>query len=1157
MGNEGKGDVRIISVPTEGEGALPIINYLLGYSRNPARDRAKVKAMLQNLPAVVARNSTRQNGEKIVAALQKLGAEVVFEPADPFGQTAPEPVASSLSDPQSYHQSGAVMTTQKPSPKSGRRAAIVLMVLLAVAAAVTYQQGFWGGDATATKAAAPASKPSAKKVPTPIQAQPYILPKGDILEFYDRQHAPQFDRRLADGLAEAVREYARVFPAGDEAAKVVVDYTPEQTGVDDWRLTYQISMDQAQAKVEVALTNDPDKIAQNIPALEKALAEMVKKMKGHAKPVEQIEITGGNSGSVFKVAMEKMSSKSIVDALAVLGENVGPDGVEPGAFHAAGDLLAWLAYIKSAHDRPNQNQIIAPYAVANHLLASLFAGGQTPGMTRSRGLLWIGLGYPSAALSTISTLKDPESELVSVMAKRDTDRLKVVAKKAKVPNMLASYLDARLTNEMHYRPIANKKYDHMRENYPQFMFGTEYTIIYGGVGYAGFAEGNLEMVGSVIMQLVTERLDLSPTLAWSMIGTSISMITDEEGDHNVGFLSIQKKMLDGAISLKGGDRILTRDLLVNYLGEENKDAAYLCFYVEKNVYARMGAMKRWSDIIGKVWPNSSVAHLTAIAYERSTNDYKRINAQVNRVSLDSADASLLEEIAEFYIWNSQDMDKVAKGMMTLGAMRAKTNPTPKEMRNSAYIHLRHRISPVARDYYHRARLLDPYNPASYWHNFNGATETISDEHVRVMERSAEYLRLGADWMVRNERDDEAIRFYEKAMTLSKENAYQSGLVRILKKRKEYTKAERILKEYLKQDDGSFHFIQVNNKLADIYLAQGKNKQAFELMDKNKDSWQGWTMRLYAQAAEVLGKMDLAEDWLLKGADRYQAGDSPVDLAMFYLRQGDHAKAVRTLQKYRKYNHHSYYFKEAISFFKKNGTPEKIFDLVAAVEGKEVDRFSMAGLYGHLMKAELYGLAAEASRPLMAGKPTDAPHFNAMDYIQASKMANPAGMKAAVAEALDALSVDKRRWLGLAMLLHKNGYYKEAFGIFPMWAKAFPKKRDNATVMMAMSWKAAGGKDQKMKETIEARLQAPDVDKWKGALAAYYLGRIPEADVVAAMTDRNRAVQAFHAMAMGRLAKGEEENAEKLMVMTLETRMSGYLDYNYAYSFLKERAYNEY
>ncbi|MDH5509880.1 MAG: tetratricopeptide repeat protein [Nitrospinota bacterium] len=1156
MDKEDRGNVRILSMPEGVEGSRRVVEFLLKFSKYPANDRPKAQAMLKKLPAVIARGVSRRNGEKVVEALGKLGSRAEFIAEGAVNDPLYSPLQSAAGaaapmDMQGGKQPPAAANPAKAPKRKDRRAALALVAVLALAAG--YQQGYFDAWTTPVTPAPPA--PTAGRPAAPSNPAPDTMPKGDLVEYYDREFAPRFDRRLADGLAEAVREYARLFPAGEGAGSVEISYDASQAGVDDWRLVYQIKAGDTHASVETSLTTDPDRVTENARALALALKEAVGKMEGNVRLVGGIKLTGGGSAKIYREAMKIPGDKSIIEALSKLGKATGPDTVEPGALLAAGDILSWLAYFKSAHDRPNQNQIITPYAVANHLLATLFIDEGEPAMARSRGLFWQGLGYPAAAMSSVSGLPRPEEELVSVVAMRNIAGLEAV-KKAGAPDSLLAYLDARFTDEVDSSRSAAAKYDSMIEKHPGFLFGLEYSIINGSVGHVGMAPAHVTMVGALHTQLALENLEISPSTVGAIMAASVSMAVEPEDKGQETLLKLRKAMLENSGPLKEKEKILTRSFIVDYLAEEARDSVYLCFQAERNVYSRLKMAGQWADLIGKVWPDSPISHLAAISNARETNDYKRIAALVDKAPMMAADVSLLTEAAEFYTWNSGNLHTVSKGAFTLRLLRRKVGPAPDELRKQANLYGRSFFLPVSRDYRRRARQMDPYNPLVYWNNFGSGDEKHLQAKNSVLMKSPTFLRAAAMWMKEQGRTDDAVNLYEKAIAISRDSGLPEELAEIYKESKEYDKAEKVIKEYLKGDDGSFAYVHGRNDLGEIYLAQGKNEQAFKLMEQNIKSWQGGALDLYARAAEALGKMDLAEDYFIMAAQRYQTGWAPGALGMFYLRQGDMNKAAAALKGYRKFNHHTYYFRAAIRHFKERENPEQIADLVRQVEGGKLELSVIIGLHDALMKAKLHQAAARITGDFIESIRPMIPAYLTIAHLDAAAMADPSSLKALVEKALEDKVNFESNWMWLAIHLHQEGHYRQAFDVYSRWSESAQGRRDDGTMLMAAAWKGSGGEDPDMRNAIEERLRLPGVNPWRALLAKYYLGEAAEEELRATMTNKSKAVQVMYAIAQDMLARGEAENAEKLMVLCLDMRADSNVFYSYAYNYLAQAAANE-
>ncbi|MDH4183231.1 MAG: hypothetical protein OEV92_03340 [Nitrospinota bacterium] len=982
--------------------------------------------------------------------------------------------------------------------------------------------------------------------------RPYTAPKGDLMEYFAMEHAPIYDMRMAEGLVEAIGEYARLFPAG-QAGAVGVTYSQTHVSVNDWLLAYDIKAGAQSAKVELTLTTDPDRIASNIPAMAKALVEAVEKMKSIVKSPAEIKFKKGDAGKIAARAMAGFDNASFIGALNDLGAGVSADSLEPEALLEAGNLFSWLCYFKSIVFRPNLGQIIAPHAIANHLTAGLFIKEGDERLLRARGLLLLGLGYPAAAITAMAGLPHVERELTYVTATRDLDQLDRAAKAAGASPRLAAYLDARLTNVVNGHAAVIPKFEKLAAK-PTSFFDFELAITQSGVPLAGLAPVHLILTSQNNMK-ITENMFLFGASAIPPIA-QIAWETLFEGNfHKIEVaLKLQTSLLREAKGLKNATGILTLPFLSDYLEEDAKNAAYLCFIKENDTYARLESAKSWADIIGRVWPDSMISALAALKYERKFDQYNRIAVLVKNVPMDRADSSLLKEYVSFYYWNNENHDVIAKGISALHALRLRTDPTADNITSMAYYWKYSFFNPTFRDYIQRAIKLDPYNPYSYYYYLPPGAEKLASAKGHPLEHSSVFLNYASYWLELQGRLDEAIALEKKALALPGVSKSPEGLVKIHEKAHNYAEAERLMKEYLKNDDGSFIFIEPKNILAQIYLQQNKSQEAFDLMNTAKDSWQGGALINYARAAELLGKFDLAEKYFSYSAQRYPAGQGPVYLAMYHLRRADRAKAVATLKEYKKHNHFTYYFKRAVWHFKKANTPEAIMDFVTEVEGEAINRRMMNGMYDHLMQAGLFELAAKSMRPFIRGAAREMPYFAAFEYANAASKANPSESSNAIHEAIEALSDNPRSWIGLAMLLHENGYYREAFDLFPAWGDAVAKKHDDSTVMMAASWKALGG-DPALKPAILARLNKPGFDPWRGMLTRYYMGEVTEAALTSEMTDKIRAVQSFYAMAAERIAKGETEEAEKLMMMTMETQMSRYLVFGYARNFLKEKSWD--
>jgi len=981
--------------------------------------------------------------------------------------------------------------------------------------------------------------------------RPYTAPKGDLMEYFAMEHAPIYDTRMAEGLVEAIGEYARLFPAG-QAGKVAVTYSQTQISVNDWLLAYDIKAGAQSAKVELTLTTDPDRIASNIPAMAKALAEAVEKMKGLVKPPAEIKLKKGDAGKIAARAMAGFDNASFIGALNDLGAGVSADSLEPEALLEAGNLFSWLCYFKSIDARPNQGRIIGPQALANHLVSGLFIKEGDERLMRARGLLLLGLGYPAAAMTTMAGLPHVERELAYVMAARDLDQLDRAAKASGASPRLASYLDARLTNDMHGYLAASKKFETMALSVNKTGFEGQLIVSLGGVPMARYAEyllnTNLIQHFSLMENYAQMGLKIIKPLSQTVIGA----LSGKDSDSVNVALKLHADTLGAATGLKQGDRILTFYFLADYLNSEAQDWVYLCFLTENDVYGRLESARSWASVIENAWPESSLSQLATISLEIETNQYKKIQFLVKTAPINHVNAAVLMKIAWFHLWDRESHKAIGDGVKTLQAIRQRLDPSPANMVRIGEMCQLYFLTPACQGYFSRAVTMDPNNPRLYYSYLPRDAENLIQDKGHALGKSELFLEYAARGMAQKGRTDEAIAIYRRLLALGGKSSSPAELAILLKRQNKYAEAERLMKEHIKNDDGSFNFVDPKNTLAQIYLKQNKNQEAFDLMKVAKDSWQAGALINYARAAELLGKLDLAEKYFGYAAERYPAGFSPVYLAMFHLRQGERQKAVATLKQYKTYNHYTYYFKKAVAHFSRAGAPEEITKLISEVEGSPLTGDMVYGLHWALMDARQYAMVAKLTRPFIKGNIKESPAYHAINYINATAKANPAQTQDAIAEVKKALSDKPILWGAMAMLLHKYGYYGEAFELFREWGDHIAKRRDDGTLMMAASWKALGD-DPALRPVIENRLQFQDIEPGRRSLIGYYLGDVSDEQLRAGITEPGRAVLSFYAMAADRISKGQLDEADKLMVLAIETGESRYLMFGYAYEYLKSKS----
>jgi tetratricopeptide (TPR) repeat protein len=1135
-----------------------VVDFLQKLFKSAAKDRWRLEASLNKLPFTLGNSAPKETADKIITELEKLGAKAVFEPAavkqtPPSSEVKPALEAPPATQSKSRIAAGGAMklTADKtgamahiepakpeapPKAASSRYkkatlpiAAALAIIVLGGAGAYYWMNGSGGGKASSLGPLAnPAARAAAAKKKT----------AGELFAEFDRAHAPMFDRRMADGLAEAVREYVRLFHAGPVPARVEVTYTHERVETHAYKLKYEIKAQGAVALAEALLSTHPERNGENIPALVAALAEMVGKLGTIAPPPAAIQKASSSSaGDEAREAMAKLDAPAVFRALNALGKSAGPSKVDPGALLEAGNLLFWMAYIKSCAERHTLEDLLGVHAVANHLLASLFMDQADSALVKGRALALLGLGYPATALATLSGAPGADMEWTAMVAKRDAAGVERAAKADLAYRRLGGYLSARLARENGWYGDSLPKILIMLKEDSDFVLGAEYAITYGGVETGRLAGPYLMETAKRSIEIMSEFLDMP---GMERGGASAILAAKDDPD---ALQKIAKAASDVTAAPKDDERILTRRLVSEYVSENLMDAVLLCFWVNETVFAEQNAAQTFLDLIKRTWPGSPVAQLAEIRRLWRLNQYEPVEAVTKKVDIKTADSRLLEEMAEFHVWNSDhNMPRV---MQILAELRAKTNPTPAAALRQERTYWRLGYHPVSGDMVRRAMKLDPYNMGAYYH-VGGLPEAgnLIKTSGLLYGGSARFLMAAGEWAEKSGKIEDAMAYYRRAILLTRTDVAADGLTNLHLKRKEYAQAEQVMRDFLKRDDGSFGYIHSKNLLAKALLGQGKAQEVHQMMKDAKESGQGGSIINFAKAAEMMGVKVEAEIFFRMAADRYQSGQSPVDLAMFHLRNGGRAAAAEDLRSYQRYNNYSYFYKAAAEHFKAQGKPEDTVDFVTEVENGKLAKDHVYTLWQTLMAAGAPETAAKLVKPHMAGPGPEQPFVYAGLYIAAMKKADPQSAKAAFGEAMKALSDDKRKLKYFGGWLHQREMYQEAFAALDAFTGNPAERAGDIVMVMAAAWLMAGAEPEG-KAALQSRLKEPAMDPWVKLLVEYYIGGADEESLLAQGAANGRIVEALYAMGLHRLSKGETEEAQKLFITGFKVGNPKFAEYGFS------------
>lgn len=1152
-----KGSIRLLSSPNGTENIQKTVDFLSRISRNSPPER--IESLILRAPVTLVHNVARPDAEKIITALTKLGANAVFEPMDfpeeKIKKTPGEkpervsvPKKRIITPPQNETAEPITAKTKMGSrishflyPSGGRRGiAIVAIAALAIVVIVpVYTKGNFAKIVALTGIGgkpAQASRPGVA----------YTPPTGDLINHFDMNHAPYFDQRMAEGFAEAIAEYARLFPSGDKPSKIATSFTSKQLTYSTYILKFNVKTASTSHDVEVTLTTDPDENRKNIDTLVKAFVEILSKLESDVKNPKTIQKTAGDAKKIVERALSVLDAPSVLNALAILGKT--PQ--DPEALLGAGDILSWMAYAKTTSDRYNLTDILSAQALSNHLIGSLFVDKDNPALKKSRALLWLGLDYPATALEEISGVTGADQELVSLTIKRDIKGIEKAISDGNAPKRLLTYLLVRASYDTDSQGETTVRFSNLIHNHPDFLMGLEFVLINGGILAGPEAPRFMREVIQSHLAALKEIVDTTWMDKDKEFQIKASGASSEEAALDK-WREIIKTIIEKSSSLKESGGILTYGFVKRYLTEEEMDTAYLYYLLENNSYSRLDAALAAVESIGRVWPGSSVHMLAEINYQWNFEKFSQVEAVAKKANVNTADRRLTEELARVYV--SESESGAANGYKVMGALRKKTNPTAGAARDQVWHYQRHGYRPISNALIRRAIKLNPYGHLAYY-SLEGTPEEFELVKAgdKLLGNSSNFLNAAAQWAKKAGREDETIEYFKRMIAVSPKSSHAPReLAQLYLDKKDFSNAEAIMKDYIKNDDGGWDYLSAKNRLAKIYLAQKKAKEAFNLMEDAKESGQGNSMIYYAQAAEMLGETLLAETYFKNTAQRYPSGSAPVDLAFFYLRQNDRKTAVKTLHEYKRFNHHSYYFEEAIEFFKEAGKPEEVIALLKEVEGGNPDKWVWYGLWEKLMKAKLYKLAAEVIKPQITVPDNKQPYNFAVYYYKAVDRGKLLDTDAAFKDMMSALDSDPIAWEYFGHVLYKEGYYKESFDAIAAMSNADKNRGVVGLNLMASAWRL-GGSDPARKAIIEAKAKEYGIDEWQNTLISYYLEKAPAEDLLKKVEELSMATEAYYAMAVDSLARGEKEKAEKFLIMCLETKMTHHLEFTYAHWKLRKQ-----
>lgn len=987
-----------------------------------------------------------------------------------------------------------------------------------------------------------------------VQGKPYYLRgSSDPLMLFDIAHSPHFDKRIAEGLSEAFREYVRLFTL-KYGLETDVEMSAEQLDMDQYKLTYKVSVGSRKRTYEFGISTKIEDVEKNLEGAARILSKFSDDFSGQVHSLNSVKrvYDGGDgmTGEIFE-DIYSLDYLKIFGALKKVEKEISPQGAAPELLYLASEAFSWLMVSKNVYEFTDLVDYLGRHAVSNYLVARVLDGRGAPEPGRSLGLLLMGLDYPGAAVKVLDGVKNNRQvvEVLSAFARRDVDVLKSIGADRKRGGRLVDFLTARAHEEAGEFTSAEKLYEKLLYNYPDFVLAKEYASYQGNVGMAR------RYVDEYIMDLIETHLRLINELAvtdWiekdSVLQIEISK--DVSGGKVLAkWLTLHKAFIDRIEKTKGGGAVLDAEFLKEFF----KKDLMVGLQVYNEVWAeKLGSLSHAADVVDlveRVYPDSDLARglrlWLMVEYGKKTPVIKYMKG----IDKKTAGPYLLKVMLRAYRgWKF--LRERTDTIEVLDRYRNSLNPNAKGYYMLHYIYNGYGYRPLAREYMKKAISTDPYdyNKHRAVGEFDETGEFIVSGE-KLLEKSYGFFVAAARWHRDHENFEEAEGYYKKAIARSPgELPAVKDLGQLYSDRKDYRKAIKIWKGYLKYDDTTLSAVVIKNRIGKAYMDMGWNEKAYDLLLKNKESYQYGALVNFALASEKTGRMLQAEEYFRKAAERYQSNDAPVEFALFYLRQNDKESAVRILREYERYNHYTYYFSALIDYGIEKNELTLVKDVVYKVKDGTPDIWVLWNLARKYEKKDKYGMAAELYKSLLDHNVQ--PYNFANWYYGAFKKGGRGDLDEAIDWTVSKISGDKRNVMYFGVRLLSDGHYDAAYKVFRDFDKANDYRKDVIFLFMTMAWKASGA-DPAGEREIREKADSYTLGGIHRDLVGYLLGDIEEKDLMIKINDPDKACEAHYTLGLVKAANGNMDEAIKHLVISLETKASTNIEYEYANELLEK------
>ena len=961
---------------------------------------------------------------------------------------------------------------------------------------------------------------------------------------FNTTHAIPCEQRFVNGLARALTRYLQLY-AKKEGGDKPVDAKVSPLDENNYKITFTVTVGPSTEDYGLVLSNQAADVRENLGRLARVLHQFAEARRNpHTLKAKK----SVDYAAIRRQLAEQISTFDYFDLLGglrLIEQKAANSESGPQIFYSAGEIYSWLALYKNANENRQLSDLLATEAVCNFLLGGLDRQSE-PDKSFFEGLLLLSLDYNSPAESALDPAQ-PVEQLLRAYIRYDFEQMRTLAKNPKVNKRLQAYLFARALVSSGQANVANELFVRIMTDYPGYLIATEYVVNHAHLDVIRrHVDNYLEDLLEKHMSLVGEFTDTGWMARDRKLEQEARKSTTEDRRLEKWF-GLHDLMAHHNPQMKGTGGILPGSLFNRFLLEDMSNAILTWYWVEDSRLGVRAEATKIYEIVKATYPDQPITEILSF---KQAKDPSAQTAFLNGFQAEKSNRRTLVDVLK----SARLHGRI--GIHYLKNYRAMENPDAPGCFELYQRYKTLQYRQVAEMYLRNAIALNPYNYTYYKEMLKiGGGEEYIEKGTRHIGHLYGFLTAVADHSRKNDKTDQAILFYEKALAQgpAQQTAYME-LGKIYEGLKQYDKAIETWQGFLKYDNNSLSAVEIQNSIGQVWLDRGEYDKAYEVFLESQKSGQARALLGFAEASEKTGRMLQSEKTYQRAAQRYPSGRCAAELGLFYLRQNNMESASRIFKEYKRYSRPGFYLPGLVEHCVKSGQAEKAIELVRTIESgqKEYDFNRMlADVY---IWTNQHKLAADLLKPYTTGGVRGSIEMEKYWECmikgglstpgELSSKAIPSGTNG------DSLALETLAWF-----LVKNEYYEESLKIF---SELFQKQnqqinayREHQVVQFSIAW-SMSGRDQNVKDEILRVLKSTVQTPWIESKILFLLGDLDQAELLKRADDEDTRGQAQLCVGLSRLKDGKKREAMQYLLLSLEN-MKESQEYEYATDITKKLA----